>query len=129
MPRKTFVSRTKLSPGNFPTFARLTTSFNCLSSRDARIPACLIVLLQIFLCLPLFAQCTNEIHDGLEPSLSRRIPPTGLPVTEDFQALIDHSPGTWPTVPVHTLRLWDTGTAWFQINPGQGVYDWGELDR
>jgi hypothetical protein len=93
-----------------------------------RFPALVILLLLTLTGSPLLAQCTLDGQDQQESSVSQRALPTGFPVSENFQALIDHSPGTWPKVPVHTMRLWDTGTAWFQMNPSEGVYDWHVLD-
>jgi len=34
----------------------------------------------------------------------------------------------WPTMPIYGLRLWDTDTAWAQLNTASGVYDWTVLD-
>ncbi len=38
--------------------------------------------------------------------------------------------GDWPadSVPVESLRLWDTGTSWLQIEATRGRYDWRGLD-
>lgn len=93
-----------------------------------RFPALVILFLLTIVSLPLSAQCTLDGQEQQELSPSDRVPQTGFPVSENFQALIDHSPGTWPKVPVHTMRLWDTGTAWYQMNPAEGVYDWRLLD-
>jgi polysaccharide biosynthesis protein PslG len=35
----------------------------------------------------------------------------------------------WPAVPIGSLRLWDAGVAWAQINKTEGVYDWTLLDE
>jgi polysaccharide biosynthesis protein PslG len=35
----------------------------------------------------------------------------------------------WPVVPFGSLRLWDAGVGWTQINTAQGVYDWHLLDE
>jgi hypothetical protein len=35
----------------------------------------------------------------------------------------------WPTSAFGTIRLWDTNTAWGEINTAPGVYDWTVLDR
>ena len=35
----------------------------------------------------------------------------------------------WPVVPIGSLRLWDAGVGWAQINTAQGVYDWTLLDE
>jgi len=42
---------------------------------------------------------------------------------------MNHSPGTWPTIPFHGQRLWETRTTWADMNPSQGVYDWSHLDK
>jgi len=35
----------------------------------------------------------------------------------------------WPTIPFGSVRLWDTGTTWAQINTSEGVYDFSVLDN
>ena len=90
------------------------------ASQSLRFPALVILLLLTPVCLPLLAQCTLDGQEQQESSLSQRVPPMGFPVSENFQALIDHTPGTWPQVPVHTMRLWDSGTAWFQMKKSPG---------
>ena len=35
----------------------------------------------------------------------------------------------WPQVPIASLRLWDAGVGWAQINTAEGVYDWTLLDE
>ena len=37
-------------------------------------------------------------------------------------------PGEWPTIPVHSLRLWDTRTAWLNLEPAQDQWEFGQLD-
>src|SRR5438128_4255797 len=34
----------------------------------------------------------------------------------------------WPVVSFGTMRLWDAGVQWHDINTGPGVYDWTKLD-
>jgi len=34
----------------------------------------------------------------------------------------------WPTVPFGTVRLWDSGVSWGEINSAQGRYNWSILD-
>ena len=34
----------------------------------------------------------------------------------------------WPTVPLGTVRLWDTKTAWNDLEPSSGTYNWQTLD-
>ena len=35
----------------------------------------------------------------------------------------------WPPIKFGTLRLWDAGTRWLDINPKPGLYDWTTFDR
>jgi hypothetical protein len=35
----------------------------------------------------------------------------------------------WPSVPIFGLRLWETDSAWAQINTANGTYDWTTLDQ
>jgi hypothetical protein len=34
----------------------------------------------------------------------------------------------WPSMPIYGMRLWETSTAWAQINTANGVYDWTTLN-
>lgn len=36
--------------------------------------------------------------------------------------------GVWPTVPIGSLRLWDSGTKWAEVETAQNVFDWSKLD-
>ena len=36
--------------------------------------------------------------------------------------------GTWPNIPIGSLRLWDSGTTWSQVETKRGVFDWNALD-
>ena len=38
-------------------------------------------------------------------------------------------PAAWPTVPVGSVRLWDTGTTWRDLETEPGTYDFSRLDR
>jgi len=35
----------------------------------------------------------------------------------------------WPSASFGTIRLWDTGTRWIDLEPQPGHYNWNELDR
>jgi hypothetical protein len=35
----------------------------------------------------------------------------------------------WPEVSFGTLRMWDTGTRWSQINTSRGYYNWSKTDK
>ena len=51
-------------------------------------------------------------------------------VTEDMFGMhvINIASGGWPDVPVGSVRLWDTGTTWGQIETKQGKFDWTAMD-
>ena len=34
----------------------------------------------------------------------------------------------WPSVPIGSIRLWDTRTGWNDLEPSKGVYSWSNLD-
>jgi Chitobiase/beta-hexosaminidase C-terminal domain len=34
----------------------------------------------------------------------------------------------WPNLPIGTIRLWDTGTKWGNLNPAQSTFQWANLD-
>lgn len=37
-------------------------------------------------------------------------------------------PGEWPDIPFALVRLWDTRTAWLNLEPAQDQWDFGMLD-
>ena len=37
--------------------------------------------------------------------------------------------GSWATVPIGSLRLWDNQTSWANIEKVQGTFDWTALDK
>jgi polysaccharide biosynthesis protein PslG len=41
----------------------------------------------------------------------------------------DEQLGVWPTIKFGSLRLWDNGTAWANIETSRGVFDWTNLDN
>lgn len=54
------------------------------------------------------------------------IPEAGVPVTD---TLFGNHPIIGAPEFAGTVRLWDTGTSWNQIEVGRGNFRWGELDR
>ena len=36
---------------------------------------------------------------------------------------------TWPSAPIGSLRVWDAGVAWNQVEKTPGTYDWSRLDE
>ena len=51
----------------------------------------------------------------------------GGPRIERDGTLRQH-PGEWPNIPVRSLRLWDTRTAWLNIEPAQDQWEFAQLD-
>jgi hypothetical protein len=49
-------------------------------------------------------------------------------VAASFFGVHDSSPTTWPDAPVGTVRLWDSGVSWRDIETADGVYDFRTLD-
>jgi len=41
----------------------------------------------------------------------------------------DEQLGVWPTIKFGSLRLWDNGTSWANIETSRGVFDWTNLDN
>lgn len=56
--------------------------------------------------------------------------PKGSVVTDDLFGMhvFNVEDGVWPTVPIGTLRLWDSETTWSVLEPAKGQYAWGKLD-
>ena len=52
-----------------------------------------------------------------------------LPVTEFGQHVPGIAAGVKPTVPFGTIRLWDSGVAWGQVNQAKGKFWWNGLDQ
>lgn len=50
------------------------------------------------------------------------VPPTFFGIV--FNNYVDY-----PTIPFGSMRLWDTGTTWAQVEPSNGVYSWTQLDQ
>lgn len=50
----------------------------------------------------------------------------GLRVERDGTTKVNA--GDWPTVPFRGLRLWDTRTAWLNLEPAPDQFDFGQLD-
>jgi hypothetical protein len=60
--------------------------------------------------------------------------PTATPVDgalgPDFFGMHDSDPRgeSWPQAPVGSLRIWDSGVVWSQVETAPGQYDWSTLD-
>ena len=58
-----------------------------------------------------------------QPALKDPIPATFFGMT------INHLHSTpWPSIPFASIRTWDTGVVWSNLNPASGVYTWEGLD-
>ena len=71
------------------------------------------------------AQCT--IPTGV-PSASTTTLGVNTVGPATFMDLHVGQTSDWPTISFGGLRLWDTGTAWSQVNTADGLYDWTNLD-
>ncbi len=49
-------------------------------------------------------------------------------ITAPFFGMHDGDPVSWPTSPVGSIRLWDSGVTWKQIETQPGVFDFTRLD-
>ncbi|HEX4487776.1 MAG TPA: endo-1,4-beta-xylanase, partial [Terriglobales bacterium] len=45
-----------------------------------------------------------------------------------FGMHVNQSKTAWPSVGFGSYRLWDDGTAWANLNPSNGSYNWAPLD-
>ncbi|RKS72548.1 cellulase (glycosyl hydrolase family 5) [Motilibacter peucedani] len=54
--------------------------------------------------------------------------PVSAPVPRTAFGMNQVDPAAWPSVPVGALRLWDSGTAWPDLEPARGTWDWSRLD-
>src|SRR3954447_10212610 len=59
--------------------------------------------------------------------------PTAVPggLESQFFGMHDSQPvgDTWPSAPIGSLRVWDAGVAWNQVEKTPGTYDWSRLDQ
>jgi hypothetical protein len=39
-----------------------------------------------------------------------------------------HPTNTWPNTPIKSIRLWDCGVTWKDVNPARGVFNFNRLD-
>ena len=81
------------------------------------------------------ASATATTSAAPTASASATATPTGEPITVPATSTGMHvagvQDGAWPdaNVPFGALRLWDSGTAWSQIETTKGTYNWALLDR
>ena len=111
-----------------------------------RLPAIAAALL----IAALVSACQPQASDGPPPApaATTTAQPTARPATQaagfitglnipwavgamryDRDGSIEYHPGDWPDFPVEALRLWDTRTAWLNLEPANDVWDFRRLDR
>ena len=49
-------------------------------------------------------------------------------ISREFFGVHDHDPLSWPDAPVGSLRAWDAGVTWREIETAPGVFDFSRLD-
>ncbi|MDQ1627568.1 MAG: polysaccharide biosynthesis protein PslG [Actinomycetota bacterium] len=54
--------------------------------------------------------------------------PRGIAVSKYFFGMHDNDPTSWPVARVGSIRLWDSGVTWRDIEAAPGQYDWARLD-
>lgn len=65
------------------------------------------------------------------PTSTSTTAPTPIPAAIAGMHVAGVQDGAWPdaNVPFGSLRLWDSGTGWSQIETAPGKYDWTQLDE
>ena len=66
-----------------------------------------------------------------EPTATTSGPSRTIPATITGMHVAGVQDGAWPdaNVPFGSLRLWDSGTSWSQVEAEKGTYNWALLDR
>jgi len=96
------------------------------------------------LALLLLAACSSTAGVDSNAPLTIKPPPLGGKVRIEAHGLnvpwavgglradesgeISEYGGDWPTVPVASLRVWDSRTAWLDVEPARGDFAFGHLD-
>ena len=83
--------------------------------------------------LKVIAKCSNKKASSVVSATytitTTVAPPNSIPSSffgMDVNGLTYGTP--WPTIHVGTLRLWDSNTPWYLLNPSTGKYAWTNLD-
>jgi len=64
-----------------------------------------------------------------EYSIPREIPPPSPPrLASTLFGMTWNTTSRFPPIPFGTMRLWDTGTSWQEIETSDGVFSWREPD-
>ncbi len=62
------------------------------------------------------------------PSASAQMSKNLFGMRADSEVVTTWHTEPWPSVQFGSIRLWDSHTAWMDLNPSQGQYDWSYLD-
>lgn len=95
-----------------------------MTPRRRAIGAALLALLLI----PLPANPASSVEDAREPTIGWHVPWAvgGLRLAPDGSRYVH--PGEWPSFEVEAIRLWDTRTAWLNVQPRPDRFDFSHLD-
>jgi hypothetical protein len=93
--------------------------------------------LAVLLTVVLASACTASSDPGAGASTRPHPKPSPTPsavpggLGPEFFGMHDSSPvgDTWPSAPIGSLRVWDAGVAWNQVERTPGTYDWSRLDQ
>jgi hypothetical protein len=92
-------------------------------------------LLALPLALGLVAGCSGSSAPAAKPASSPSASPQKssakpVQVERTFFGVHDSDPvgASWPDAPVGSVRVWDAGAAWNQIEKSQGSFDFSRLD-
>lgn len=89
------------------------------------------------LCLAVIAGCTSGEERPAAGDRATKPPATPAPqplpgaLGPEFFGMHDSDPvgESWPDAPVGSLRVWDSGAVWNQIETAPGTYDFSRLDE
>ena len=80
------------------------------------------------LLIPLYSNPASSVGEAREPSIGWHVPwAVGGPRLAHDGSLYQH-PGEWPAFDVEAIRLWDTRTAWLNLQPRPDLFDFSHLD-
>ena len=98
-------------------------------SRTPRLLCALLVLL-LSACSSGRSSTPDDLQESPTPSPSPTETAVPGALGPEFFGLHDADPvGTsWPDAPVGSLRVWDSGVVWSQVETSPGVYDFARLD-
>lgn len=75
---------------------------------------------------------SDQASENVAPRAKPKPTPTAVPggLGPEFFGMHDSDPvgASWPDAPVGSLRVWDAGVVWNQVEKSPGVYDFSRLD-